>query len=187
MHDVSQVNIVSSWNIAENLPKATQDYFILIISEFMYIPWKYTREQAAIRTSMKDGDLCTPSITAADAETFESHMTEYLREQISSYFADKLLRTVRDTILHMKGMSKSNADQHVSYGNPSVDNIHMGDPALEFIKHVCAVLALDKNVQHDILVMRKNLLKYVRVREFAPEAEFHDQCLSFTLPNVICR
>jgi len=35
--------------------------------------------------------------------------------------------------------------------------------------------------------MRKNLLKYVRVREFAPEAEFHDPCHSFILPNVICR
>ncbi|KAI7983738.1 DNA polymerase epsilon catalytic subunit A [Camellia lanceoleosa] len=184
VHDESQVDIVSSWNIAENLPKATQDHFILIVSEFMYIPWKYAREQTAIRASLRDDNLCTPSITAAAAETFESHMTEYLREQISSYFADKLLRIVRDTILHMKGTSKSNTDQHD--GNPLVNNVNMGDPALEFIKHVCAVLALDQNVQHDILIMRKNLLKYVRVREFAPEAEFHDQCLSFTLPNVIC-
>ncbi|PSR89873.1 DNA polymerase epsilon catalytic subunit A like [Actinidia chinensis var. chinensis] len=186
VHDESQVDIVSSWNIAENLPKATQDHFILIVSEFMYIPWKYAREQAAIRASVRDGNLCTPSITGAAAEAFESHMTEYLREQISSYFADKLLRIVRDTILHMKGISKSGANQHISDGIPIANNIPMGDSALEFIKHVCAVLALDQNVQHDILVMRKNLLKYVRVREFAPEAEFHEHCLSFTLPNVIC-
>ena len=38
-----------------------------------------------------------------------------------------------------------------------------------------------------VQVMRKNLLKYVRVREFAPEAEFCDPCPSFILPNVICR
>ncbi|GFZ17795.1 DNA polymerase epsilon catalytic subunit [Actinidia rufa] len=152
----------------------------------MYIPWKYAREQAAIRASVRDGNLCTPSITGAAAEAFESHMTEYLREQISSYFADKLLRIVCDTILHMKGISKSGANQHISDGIPIANNIPMGDSALEFIKHVCAVLALDQNVQHDILVMRKNLLKYVRVREFAPEAEFQEQCLSFTLPNVIC-
>jgi len=35
--------------------------------------------------------------------------------------------------------------------------------------------------------MRKNLLKLVRVKEFAPEAQFQDPCASFTLPNVICR
>jgi len=34
--------------------------------------------------------------------------------------------------------------------------------------------------------MRKNLLKLVRVKEFAPEAQFQDPCASFTLPNVIC-
>ncbi|XP_052190980.1 DNA polymerase epsilon catalytic subunit A-like isoform X2 [Diospyros lotus] len=182
-HDESQVDIVSSWNIAENLPKATQDHFILIVSEFIYIPWKYARDQSAIRASLMVSNLCTPSITAAAAETFELQVTEYLREQISSYFADKLLRIVRDTALHMKGTSKSISDQQM---NPLVKDVHMGDPPLEFIKHVCAVLALDQNVQHDILIMRKNLLKYVRVREFAPEAEFLDQCLSFTLPNVIC-
>ncbi|RVW54423.1 DNA polymerase epsilon catalytic subunit A [Vitis vinifera] len=174
IEDESQVDIVSSWNIAEQLPKTIQDHFVLIVSEFMYTPWKYAREQAANRASARNSDSCTPSITAAAAEVFESHITEYLKEQISSYFADKLLRIVRDTVLHMKGMNRSENDQHT------------GDAALEFIKHVCAVLALDQNVQHDILVMRKNLLKYVHVREFAPEAEFCDPCQSFILPNVIC-
>lgn len=158
----------------------------MIVSEFIYKPWKYAQEQTAIRASMRDGNLCTPSITGAAAENFESQMTEYLREQISSYFADKLLRIVRDAILHTKGINKPSADQPMSYGHPFASNIHLGDPALEFIKHVCAVLALDQNVQHDILIMRRNLLKYVHVREFAPEAEFQDQGLSFTLPNVIC-
>ncbi|XP_058215283.1 DNA polymerase epsilon catalytic subunit A-like isoform X2 [Rhododendron vialii] len=153
--DESQVDIVSSWNIAENLPKTTQDHFILIVSEFIYIPWKYAREQTAIRASMRDGNLCTPSISGAAAESFESHMTEYLREQISSYFADKLLRIVRDAIHQTKGMNNPSADQHMSYGHPLVSNIQMGDPALEFIKHVCAVLALDQNVQHDILLLQR--------------------------------
>lgn len=34
--------------------------------------------------------------------------------------------------------------------------------------------------------MRKNLLKLVHVKEFAPEAQFHDPSPSFILPNVIC-
>ncbi|XAR60114.1 DNA-directed DNA polymerase [Bertholletia excelsa] len=182
VQDESLVDIVSSWNIAENLPKETQDHFILIVSEFVYKPWKRACDEKA---AMRDGNLCTPSITAVAAETFESHMTEYLKGQISSYFTDKLLRIVRDISHYMKGMGKSTTDQRIS--QTSLGNgVHMGDPALEFIKHVCAVLALDQNVQHDILVMRKNLLKYVRIREFAPEAEFHNQCLPFILPNVIC-
>ncbi|KAF3455292.1 hypothetical protein FNV43_RR05740 [Rhamnella rubrinervis] len=179
----SRVDIISSWNIAECLPKKIQDHFVFIVSQFLYMPWNYAQKQAAIRASLKDGNSCTPSITIAAAETFESHLTEYLKGQISSYFTDKLLGIVRDTIFHMKELSRSENEQNVPQGMQQLAvNVNKGDAALEFIKHVCAVLALDQNVQHDVL----NLLKYVHVREFAPEAEFHDLCLSFILPNVIC-
>lgn len=183
IHDESQVEIVSSWNISEHLPKATQDHFVLIVSEFLYNPWRHAQEQAAMRAFSQNGTTCTPSITGAAAEKFESLMTDYLKEQITSYFTDKLLRTVRDISLHMKGMNKFDNTQPIPQ---LAGGTHTGDSALEFIKHVCAVLALDQNVQHDILVMRRNLLKFVSVREFAPEAEFRDPCMSFVLPNVIC-
>lgn len=56
-------------------------------------------------------------------------------------------------MLHMKEMRSEN-DQNVSSGNPQLaGDLHKGDAALEFIKHVCAVLALDQNVQHDVLVI----------------------------------
>ncbi|XP_020536143.1 DNA polymerase epsilon catalytic subunit A isoform X2 [Jatropha curcas] len=185
--DQSQVDIVSSWNIAEYLPKKIQDHFVLIVSEFMFIPWDYAQKQDAKRASLQDVSSCTPSITIAAAETFESHLVEHLKGQISTYFTDKLLGIVRDTLLHMKGINKPEDERQISSGFSQIGgSIPKGDPALEFIKHVCAVLALDNNVQHEVLVMRKNLLKYVRVREFAPEAEFHDPCPSFVLPNVIC-
>ncbi|KAL9391175.1 hypothetical protein Peur_015095 [Populus x canadensis] len=182
-----KVDIVSNWNIAEYLPKKIQDHFVLIVSEFMFIPWDYAQKQAATREALRDGNSCTPSITIVAAENFESHMVEYIKGQIGTHFTDKLLGIARDTVLHMKGINKSENDQQISLGiqQPAGMN-HKGDPALEFIKHVCAVLALDQHVQHEVLVMRKNLLKYVRVREFAPEAEFHDPCPSFILPNVIC-
>ncbi|KAG2397467.1 DNA polymerase epsilon catalytic subunit [Vigna angularis] len=182
MNDKSQVDIISSWNIAEYLPKKVQDHFVFIVSQFMYIPWNYAQNQAQIRASFKDGDTCTPSISIGAAAAFESEITEYIKEQISSYFADKLLGIVHDISLHMKGVSRSENNQSISPG----PELHRGDAALEFIKHVCAVLALDQSVQHEVLVLRKNLLKYVGVREFAPEAEFHDPCHSFVLSNVIC-
>ena len=74
--------------------------------------------------------------------------------QISSYFTDKLLGIVRDTIFHMKELSLSETKQNVPLGMQQLAaNVNKGGAALEFIKHVCAVLALDQNVQHDILVI----------------------------------
>ncbi|KAL6634447.1 hypothetical protein ACP70R_027118 [Stipagrostis hirtigluma subsp. patula] len=181
----NDIDIISSWNIAEYLPKATQDHFVLIVSEFLYIPWKYMKEQVTARATIRDDTSCTPSITVMAAENLEGEVTEYLRNQISIYFADKLLKIVSEILHHFKGKSKSESDEHAN--RESDPHTHKGDTALEFIKHICAVLALDQNVQHDILRMRKNLLKLVRVKEFAPEAQFQDPCASFTLPNVICR
>ncbi|XP_021832845.1 DNA polymerase epsilon catalytic subunit A-like isoform X1 [Prunus avium] len=187
MHGEAQMDIVSSWNIAEYLPKKIQDHFVYIVSQFLYIPWDYEQKQAAVRTSLQNDSNCTPSITVAAAETFESHMIDFLKGQISSYFTDKLLGIVHDTILHMKELNKSVDGHHTSPGLPQLaGDIHKGDAALEFIKHVCGVFSLDQNVHHDVMVMRRNLLKYLRVREFAPEAEFRDPCAFFTLPNVIC-
>ncbi|KAI3783594.1 hypothetical protein L1987_42678 [Smallanthus sonchifolius] len=164
--DDSQVDIVPRWNIAENLPKEIQDHFILIVSEFLYLPWKFAQDKASKIANIRNGDSCTPSITAAAAETFQSCINEHLREQIKSHFTRKLLNIVSDTVHHMREKGKSHA--------------------LEFIKLVCAVLELDQNVQHDIWIMKKNLLKLVHVREFAPEAQFQKCLISFTLPNVIC-
>ncbi|CAD6250912.1 unnamed protein product [Miscanthus lutarioriparius] len=180
----NDIDIVSSWNMAEDLPKDTQDHFVLIVSEFLYIPWKFMKEQVATQATIRDDTSCTPSVTVMAAENLEGQVIEHLRDKISNYFADKLLRTVSDILHHFKGKSKHESDEPAN--RESDPHTHKGDAALEFIKHICAVLALDQNVQHDILRMRKNLLKLVRVKEFAPEAQFQDPCASFTLPNVIC-
>ncbi|KAK9127695.1 hypothetical protein Syun_016492 [Stephania yunnanensis] len=185
--DKIEVDLVSSWNIAEYLPKEIQDHFVLIVSEFIYKPWEYAKKQASSSDCLVEGSLCTPSITTAAAAVIESKITEYLKEQISSYFTDKLLKIVRNMVHHLKVVNNSGGNE-ISQGHArgGSSNVHMVDAALEFIKHVCAVLILDQNVQHDILVMRKNLLKYVRVREFDPGAFFCYPSLSFILPNVIC-
>ncbi|CAL9170786.1 unnamed protein product [Musa hybrid cultivar] len=189
MEDNSQMNVVSSWNIAEYLPKVTKDHFVLIVSEFLYIPWKYLKEQVLIRTTnMMDDSTSTQSITVTAAETIEARVNEYIKEQISNYFTEKLLNIVCDILRRFKGENKGIKDLHAthvlpcSYGSQG----NKGDAALEFIKHVCAVLALDQNVKHDVLRMRKNLLKRIHVKEFSPEAQFRDPCQSFTLPNIIC-
>ena len=53
----------------------------------------------------------------------------------------------------MKELSRSESENLTS---PEMSQLftkaNKGDAALEFIKHVCAVLALDQNVQHDVLV-----------------------------------
>ncbi|KAK9075077.1 hypothetical protein SSX86_003396 [Deinandra increscens subsp. villosa] len=159
-NDGLQVDIVAQWNIAESLPKDTRDYLILIVSKFLYLSWKVTQDQASKRENVRDDDECTLTITApAAGEVFQLSITEHLEEeQIVPHFTRNLLKIVSKCKSH----------------------------ALEFIIRVCAALQLDQNVEDDIRIMKRNLLKLVHVKEFAPEAQFQKRSISFTLPNVFC-
>ncbi|PWA40336.1 DNA polymerase epsilon catalytic subunit [Artemisia annua] len=76
--------VESNWNIAEDLPEETRDQFDSIVSDFIYLPWKFAQDQANKQTNIRDDDddSCTPSITAAAGEMFQSCMTEDLREKV---------------------------------------------------------------------------------------------------------
>eukprot|EP00897_Mesotaenium_endlicherianum_P006205 jgi/Mesen1/5612/ME000282S04761 len=329
-----QPQIVSCWNISEYLPHLIQDYFVVVVSEFIYRPWKHARDVAeacAAALLGQEGPSCTPSVTLAAGADAEAGEIEFLKSEVKSYFTEKLLRIVKDVQKHIssnkrRGGSGSrreggNSDSPDDGGGPAEladedfpqlagSHLEMGSPALEFIKFVCTVLSLDQRVAHHVLdrvtaraegwepeswwkkprrmhgcasdgtwirsdqehsswaraklaptilhqrlplllcpcnstharvarlskrdgatghrqknlsrfvlvncpalslrplsllgagqlaagsyshvvqveglVMRKQLLKLVHVREFSAEATFRDPCLSFTLPNVIC-
>lgn len=57
-------------------------------------------------------------------------------------------------------------------------------PALEFVKYICKVLSLDKNITNQVTKLKKDLLQIVNVREFSKEAEYIDPSLSFIIPQV---
>ena len=59
-------------------------------------------------------------------------------------------------------------------------------PALEFVKYVCRILALDKNISNQVIKLKKDLLTIINVREFSDEAQFVDPSLSFIVPQIIC-
>lgn len=59
-------------------------------------------------------------------------------------------------------------------------------PLLEFVKMIVLVVSLEKPVEQDGIILRRQLLKNMRVKEFAPEAEFVDPFNSFVIPAVFC-
>ena len=50
-----------------------------------------------------------------------------------------------------------------------------------------AVMALDEEVSSEVQLLKRNLLRRVDTKEFAPAATFSNPCRSFVLPDVICQ
>ena len=57
-------------------------------------------------------------------------------------------------------------------------------PALEFVKYICKILSLDKNIFNQINKLKRDLFTIINVREFSDEAQFQDPSLSFVIPQV---
>ena len=49
------------------------------------------------------------------------------------------------------------------------------------------VLSLDSNINIQVTKLKRDLLKLIGVGEFSPMAMFKDPCLSYVLPEVICK
>jgi len=60
-------------------------------------------------------------------------------------------------------------------------------PSLEFVKYICKILSLDKNITNQLIKLKKDLLTIINVREFSDEAQYVDPCLSFVIPQIICQ
>ena len=66
-------------------------------------------------------------------------------------------------------------------------HLKLTHPALEFVKALCKVLSLDSAIIDPVNQLRRNLLKLIGVGEFSDHAEWKDPCISFILPEVICK
>ncbi|XP_028166881.1 DNA polymerase epsilon catalytic subunit A-like [Ostrinia furnacalis] len=60
-------------------------------------------------------------------------------------------------------------------------------PALLYVTAVCKALSLDAALQHEVTLLRRNLLRLIGVGEFSSLAEWRDPCASCVLSEVICK
>lgn len=59
--------------------------------------------------------------------------------------------------------------------------------ALEICNIVFHILALDQKVKSDVTICKRNCLRLLQVREFAPEAMFKDLSRKVVLHDVTCK
>ncbi|KAI9217507.1 hypothetical protein BC828DRAFT_408441 [Blastocladiella britannica] len=71
-------------------------------------------------------------------------------------------------------------------GAPTSGDATIKSPTLELIKYLTTILGLDATVEDAVRVVRRNALDLLKVREFAPEAQFTSPCLPIVVPLVIC-
>lgn len=70
---------------------------------------------------------------------------------------------------------------------PPCSQDELGSPALAFVRLLVRLLSLDAALEEQVRLLRRSLLRLVGVDEFSPAANWVDPCITFRLPDVICR
>ena len=133
---------------------------------------------------------------AASALADEAASARAAGELLNSYFTHRLIRMTKD-IGEALGNGRTGPDgvTPLPRGDPAafptMPGSHLtpeqlGAPALAFVRSVCEVFSLDTRAEAQVGLLRAQLLRLLRVREFSKEAEFVDPCASFTLRDVLC-
>ncbi|KAL8292541.1 hypothetical protein RQP46_001153 [Phenoliferia psychrophenolica] len=182
LDDNAEVEIETSWNIASFLPPAVQDDFGTLVARFVHGMYAAKRQSIqAVRTPLRL--LQNGSGTGEDPT--KSDEVELAKTYISQTLTRQLLKLVTNIVDRVQA---ANVKDDVRFQFPDLPGTHLSpnNIVLEFVKTTCAVLALAKDVGAEVLVLKRNLLDVIKVREFAAEAVFRNPCLAFKVPMVVC-
>lgn len=79
-----------------------------------------------------------------------------------------------------------NVDELKAFPRELTSLYRLTNPILELVKLLCKVLSLDHVVEQEAVIIRRQLLRNLKVKEFAGEAQFSDPFHSFVIPAVVC-
>ena len=170
--------IVTNWNMIDYLPDVLKEPFEVFVGEFVFKPMKwrvqFVKEYMNSISTSQDQDFAGSHTLEQQVEVAEK---EYLQRLVLEYFMPKLFALVPK-------IQRQYMSEEFPVGPGS--HLTMTNPALEFIKSLTHVFGLDKQTTEQTLLMRRNLLRMIQVREFESNSKWADPCRSYTLQDVIC-
>jgi len=116
------------------------------------------------------------------AQEFAKYKQEMIENQISLKVFE-YIKQIQSKLPKDTSLPNESAD---SFPLRPGSHLILHDPALEFIKYICLVLALDDDIKEQVAILRKNLLRMVDVGGFSESAHFVNPCMTFILPDVNC-
>ncbi|KAI9505131.1 hypothetical protein BX070DRAFT_188883 [Coemansia spiralis] len=173
------------WNIKEYLPVVVQSQFELSVAEFIY---KLASFHSQLHTKNPHVVHEIKRADQAAADSVKAMKGNFYKRLIGQYFTRKLLDTVAQ-IREACGPTHRNDPDTQFPRLPGSKLFLQGsrtEAALEFVKYISTVFALDVPATNFVRIMRRNLLALLDIGEFSEAAQFTNPCERLILPRVVC-
>ena len=162
--DESAREIDMNWNIATFLPDAIRPVFREIVAAFVHgMHMAKVETTDAYRTPFRV--LQNATQTQPDPTKAQEH--DLAKQFVQHKMTRQLLKAVQ-TLQRQHAEDAPDVALRRAWLFPQLPGSHlpMKNPILECIKFVCAVLALSREVNAEVGVLRRNLLDLISVKEY---------------------
>lgn len=187
--------IEMNWNMATYLPEsgAIQKNFNTVIAGYITANHQFLLDEAErvapgqtpIRKRRSSQSQTPRRLSQATGQPLTC--AEYAQDLIKGELTQRLFSVTQK--IHKKLPPETGLDAGEESAFPMLPGSHLKltHPALEFVKALCKVLSLDQSITDQVQQLRRNLLKLINIGEFSDLADWKDPCISFVLPEVICK
>ncbi|KAI9351947.1 hypothetical protein BD770DRAFT_393656 [Pilaira anomala] len=168
--------ITKRWNIEDYLPDAAKVVFSNQTSSFIHKMLMFKREfPRDISSIIKEVDESKPDLRL-------QRLQLYVKQDV----ARKMLRAV-PILVRRQEEQNHHRDADMVFPQLAGSHLVMDNPALEYIKSVCAVLNLDSRIEDEVRILKRSALELVGgLSDFSHVAQFRNPCEYFKLTEVIC-
>lgn len=184
-NDDDEPEIIMNWSLMECLPDEVgcRSSFSTVIAGYINAVYQCMMENEANNT-LRPRRRLSQSSFALGLGALEN-TADYAKKLISGEMSQRLFKIVQKIHRNLPEKILTLEDYpNLDMGGKEMIKIN---PALELIKAICKVLSLDKEMEHEVYNLKANLLRLIGVGSFSDNVEWKDPCISFILPEVICK
>ncbi len=187
--ETQKLDMIMHWQLNNFLPNQYQEVFRNWVVEFIDLMHDLKRPRPLLRNSSNQQTTPRPTqipirnpnsddnCEDATKVTLSKSISRPLKRQIGS-----LIARYRAEISHPTLISDHNfpllPGSHLVF-----KNIH---PVLQLVKSIMHVFSLDKTINLDARLLRKDLLALFEIKEFSPQARFENPSTSLQFEQLIC-
>ncbi|KAI8635918.1 hypothetical protein BD408DRAFT_448821 [Parasitella parasitica] len=168
--------VTKKWNIEDYLPEVSRTLFSKQTSAFVYKVYSFKRQfPRSIGSQLREENDAKPDPRV-------QNLQRYIKQDV----ARKVLRKV-PILIRRQEEQLAHADADMVFPQLAGSHLAMDNPALEYVKSVCAVLNLDSRVEDEVRVLKRSALEVVGgISDFSDIAQFRNPCEYFKLTEIIC-
>lgn len=173
----NEETIEMNWKLSEFLPKVVQENFTAIIAGYLGSIYEVLKEDSIKKVASSQVEAFIQETQSTTQSASSNKVVQYSRELLSGELTEQLLRITQKIYKKL-----TDEDFPELFGC----KYKLRCPALEFVKYICKILLLDRNIDSQVTKLKRDLFTIINVREFSDEAQFVDPSLSLVIPQILC-